>query len=257
MGSEEYKFELTGDYKAKLAAMSNGKNVIELNPLTASKAEFACYLMYAMMENSKQISAMTTTVGMLSASNEKLKGKVSDLETAATARDVEVRELKDELRNANLIIADQGRDIEVLKKRADQCDADTLDLERHSRSSNLRLGNCEETADENCKQIVSTVFEELGFTGVDIENCHRVGEKKAGKTRQIIVRFVRRTQLREVYSKRKEFFDKDYPLYEDIPYKDLVIKKKYKAEINQHYRNKDKCYFSRGAWYVNKVKKYW
>lgn len=253
----EYTFELTGDFKSKLAEMADADNVIKLNPITATKDKFACYLMFLMAENAKQINTLTAMNTNLTETVNSHSAKITDLETAATAKDVEVQELKDELRNANLVIESQGRDIEHLKKRADQADQSSLDLERHSRSSNVRIGGIELSPKEDCKAKVTAVFEKLGLNNIDIENCHRVGEKKEGKVQYMIVKFVRRTERRVVMAKRKEFFDEGYPLYEDIPYKDLVIKKKYKAEIDTHYKNKDKCYFARGAWYVNDVKKYW
>ena len=257
MAGTQYTFALTGDFQQKLAEMSNDKNVIEINPLNATKAEFACYQMYVLMENSKNVSDMAANMEAYRATVDTLKGQVSDLERSVTARDSDITELKSDLAVAQATIAAQGRDIEHLMNRADKSDSDSLELERHSRSSNLRLGEIKESENEDCLQKVNAVFEQLGLHGMDIENCHRVGKIEQGKHRQIIVRFVRRLQLREVYAKRKDFFEAHIPLYEDIPYKDLVVKKKFKKEISAHYKKKDKCYFSKGAWYVNKKKTYW
>ena len=186
-----------------------------------------------------------------------LKTKVSDLETSANAKEIEFQEMKGELRDLNRKVEDQARDIAHLMKRADQSDQNNLELERHSRSSNLRFGNIQETTGEDCKEKVLAALTQFDLGEVDIENVHRVGEKKEGKTRFIIVRFVRRLERRLVLAKRKEFFNKEIPLYEDLPKSDLTIKKKFAKEIAQHHINKDKCYFSRGVWYVNGIKKYW
>ena len=253
----EYKFELAGDYQAKLAEMSGDGNVIKINPLTATKSEFACYLMYLMTENAKNIGTLTTSMNALQGEVTSLKDKVTDLEAAATAKDEECSELRKDLDAANLKIEEQGRDIKHLMKRMDIADQNCLDLERHSRSSNVRIGGIGETPNEDCKAKVTAVFEGVDLDNIDIENCHRVGEKKADQTRYMIVRFVRRTQRRDVLAKRKDLFDSGHPIYEDLPYKDLVVKKKFKKEIDAHFKNKDKVYFSRGAWYVNHVKKYW
>jgi uncharacterized coiled-coil protein SlyX len=259
-----YTFELTGDYKSKLAAMADGDNVIKIDPVSATKAEFACYLMHQMSENAKQITTVNESVKTLSETVTTLlntvttlNGKVTDLETAATAKDVEIKELQDRLRETERKLDTQERDMNHLMKRADQCDKANLEMERHSRSSNLRIGGIDENPNEDCKAVTLAVLTKLDVGNVDIENVHRVGSKEEGKTRMMIVRFVRRTERREVLVKRKEFFEKNFPLYEDLPKADLVIKKKYKKEIANHYLKKDKCYFARGAWFVNNIKKYW
>lgn len=252
-----YKFKLTGDYLVKLAEMANGENVIDFNPLTATKAEFACYQMHQMMESSSQIDTLSKTINTLSGTVTALNDKVSDLERAANAKDVEILELKSEIVDANIKITNQTQDIKHLLKRADQTDVNILELERHSRSSNLRIGNLPEKPNEDCKEVVNAAISQVGLDPIDIENVHRVGEKKEGKTRFMIVRFVRRTERREVLSKRKDFFDKNFPLYEDLPKQDLLVKQKFAKEIKDHHNRRDRCYFSRGAWYVNNIKKYW
>ena len=246
-----YTFKLTGDYNAKLAELADADNVISLNPLSASKAEFACYQMYHMMETSSQLSKLGNSVNTLQESVTTLSGtvvnlntKVSDLETAANNKDLEIQELKDGLLEANRKMDAQQRDLTHLMKRADKCDQANLELERHSRSSNLRVGNIEETTNEDCKAKVLAAFSQMDVGAIDIENCHRVGEKKDQKTRFIIVRFVRRIERREVLSKRKNFFEKGFPLYEDLPKQDLDLKKKFSKEIEEHHRKKDRCYFS-------------
>ena len=257
MSVNEFSFELTGDYQTKLTELADSENVIKINPITATKSEFMCYQMYVMKENAKQIAALSLSVGNLSTKLTECENKVRDLETAATAKDEECKDLRDDLNAANLTIANQGREIEHLLKRMDQVDQCCLEQERHSRSSNVRIGEIEETAQEDCKAKVTAVFQKYGLTDIDIENTHRVGKKQNGKTRYMIVRFVRRTERRSVLEKRKLFFDGGNPIYEDIPYKDLQVKKKYKKEIEAHFNKKEKVYFTRGAWFVNDVKKYW
>ena len=244
--------------------MADGNNVIKIDPVSATKAEFACYLMYQMAENSKQVAAVALSVGTLNDTVTNLfntvttlSTKVTDLETAANAKDDEIRDLKQELRNVNKKLEDQQRDIDHLLKRADQSDKSNLELERHSRSSNLRVGELKENPNEDCKEVVLSAFRKLDLGDVDIENCHRVVSKQDGKTRMMIVRFVRRTERRKVLAKRSEFFDENIPIYEDLPKEDLLVKTKYKKEIAAHYAKKDRCYFARGAWYVNNVRTYW
>lgn len=267
----KYTFELTGDFAARLAEMSDKNNKIKFNPMTANKADVAVYTMYQLLDSSAQITELTksvttvnntlntlsTTVGTLSTNVADLTSKVRDLEGAAEAKDREIADLQGQLAEANRKIDAQDTKVDCLEKRVVKCEQGNLELERHSRSSNVRIGGIEETKDENCSDKVLSLLEGMGLGHVDIENCHRVGEKKQGKTRYMIVRFVRRLQRREVIAKRKVFFDNNFPLYEDLPKQDLDTKQKFKAEIDDLYSKDNKCYFSRGAWYVNGKKKFW
>ena len=252
----QYSFELTGDYHTKLAELADGDNCIKINPITCNKAEFTSYLMYLMSENAKQISALVTTVESLSERVTTSEKKVLDLEEAMTAKDEECNTLREDLSAANLTIENLRRDVDHLQKRADQVDQACLEQERHSRSSNVRIGGIEESPQEDCLQKVKEVFNKYGLNDVDIENTHRVGAKQEGVTRYMIVKLVRRTERRVVLKKRKDFFEGNNPLYEDLPKQDVAVKKKYKLQIEAHYKKKDKVYFTRGAWYVNDVRKY-
>ena len=266
----KYSFDLTSDYTTRLAEMADNKNVIKINPLTANKADVAGYLMYQLSENSSDISQLTqtvqtlsetvntlsTTVNQLSTKVDSLSGKVTQLEKDIGAKDEEVRELRRDLNEANVLIANQKTLYEGLEQRLVKNEKYCLDLERHSRSSNVRIGEIAETTDEDCHDKVTKLLTERGLGHCDIANCHRVGEKKPGKTRMMIIRFMRKAQRREVLAKRKEFFEEGYPLYEDLPAQDLDTKKKYAKEIKDLHEKKNRCYFSRGVWYVNGVKKF-
>ena len=256
-GDVDYSFELTGDFKAKLAELADRNNVISIDPLKANKSESACYFMYQLMQCSKNVSTMAESIGKLHETVNTLSNKVKDLETAANTKDEEIADLTRKLAATNEKLDTQQTEISHLLKRADKSDECNLELERHSRSSNLRVANIVETDNEDCKEKLVKVFSDLGVGEVDIENCHRVGSKQQGKTRCIIVRFVRRLERRVVLQKRKSFFDAGFPLYEDLPKKDLDTKKKFSKEISDLHKKKNKCYFSKGVWYVNGTKKFW
>ena len=100
-------------------------------------------------------------------------------------------------------------------------------------------------------------LKKVGLDHADIANCHRVGQFKKDKNRFMIIRFMRKSHRREVLAKRKNFFEAGYPLYEDLPQQDLDVKRKYSEQIQALHEKGDRCYFSRGAWYVNGVKKFW
>ncbi|CAF1282977.1 unnamed protein product [Didymodactylos carnosus] len=83
--------------------------------------------------------------------------------------------------------------IELLESRTIKLEQKTLDLERYNRSFNLRFYGFEERGtNDNTKKRVSEFLTKNLETKIHhpvIENCHRVGVKRADKPRPIIVGF--------------------------------------------------------------------
>ena len=217
MSKVNYTFQLVGDYKAKLAELADVNNVISIDPLKANKADSGCYFMYQLMLCSQNVTATSATINKLHDTVALLNTKVIDLEKACNEKDLDIAELKRDIVTSNIKMQEQQVQIDNLLKRADASDHASLELERHSRSSNLRIMNIAQSEGENCKEKLTEVLREFNLEHVDIENCHRVGAKVQGKPQCLIVRFVRRPERREVLLKRKEFFEKGFPLYEDLP----------------------------------------
>ena len=133
-------------------------------------------------------------------------------------------------------------------------DEERLDLERYSRSFNLRLSGIKEEANEKPEASIKKVKDVIKqVTGIDagIEYGHRIGPKKAGVSRTIIFKLYSRMVVHAILQKRKDFFASRYPLHRDLPKIDLDNKLKYAAVMQQKYENKDKVAFVRGSWYVN------
>ena len=67
---------------------------------------------------------------------------------------------------------------------------DRLDnLDNYSRRENLILDGVQETAQENCFNVVSNLMMRLGLPPFKIQRCHRLGGPHANKPRPLITRF--------------------------------------------------------------------
>ena len=258
MPVDKYKFKLSGDLNAKLAELADANKVITLDPVKANKADQACYFMYQMFKLSENLDSMSDTIASLNDKVESLTTTVETLETSVQSQSNEMTSMQNELREANKKIEKQQSLVQKLLNRIGDVEQKNLDLERHSRSSNVRIGNITgDSKDEDCMAKTVETLKKVGLDHADIANCHRVGQFKKDKNRFMIIRFMRKSHRREVLAKRKDFFEAGYPLYEDLPQQDLDVKRKYSEQIQALHEKGDRCFFSRGAWYVNGVRKFW
>ena len=159
------------------------------------------------------------------------------------------------------IIEEQGAritsletEIALLHEKTRVNEKQVIDLERYSRSFNLRLGGIQE--DKNEKPVTSInkakdVIKKI--TGVDarIEYGHRVGDKNKTGPRTIIIKLYSRLQIYEIMEKRKDFFTSRYPLHRDLPKCDLEEKNKYAEIMQKKFEDGDKVAFTKGVWFVN------
>jgi len=78
-------------------------------------------------------------------------------------------------------------------------------LEQNTRRKNLRLDNTKEMEKEYCKTMVYDILQgdlEMDTSSIRFHAVHRVGKLIQGRTRTIIVRFVRREDRNLVWPKR-------------------------------------------------------
>ena len=101
-------------------------------------------------------------------------------------------------------------------------------LEQYTRRENLRLSNIPEADDENLVQVIIDIGKELG---VNIEpSCisavHRLGVKRAGKVRQVLVRFVNRESRMQYITRRKELKNSEH--FKDVFISEDLTKLRFK-----------------------------
>ena len=107
-------------------------------------------------------------------------------------KDEEIKELKDELNKANIRINE---------------------IEQYSRRKCINIDGVRETEGENTDDKVIELARLAGVTleKTDIDRSHRIGEKKGGRERPIIVRLESFSKRQELYGARRNLRNDDVP----------------------------------------------
>jgi len=95
------------------------------------------------------------------------------------------------------------------------------DIEQYSRRNSIRISGITENKDENTDELVMKTIKEklnIDITTNDIDRSHRVGLRKPGKPRQIIVKLVRHNKKVEILKNRKVLknISTNIRIYEDL-----------------------------------------
>jgi len=96
--------------------------------------------------------------------------------------------------------------IQMLETRCDELRALINDSEQYSRKYNLRINGIDERADENCVQKVVDLCKaklNIDVKSENVDRAHRLGPKRPGKARQIIVKFNKFHARNDIYRNRK------------------------------------------------------
>ena len=230
---------------------------MQFNPNTASDQEFKQFMTWCYLERGREHNLLSKRVDELEEENRDLKGKVSDLEGAMLNKDGEIHELQTKQVRLETTINSIKSDVSRLITSMPLVDNRVHDLERYTRGFNLRFYNFPEEdkanqSKEDCRGKLQNLFNKVGFPEqIYIENAHRTGKVVQGKPRAIIARFNNRPHRKMILNKRKEFFNANHPVYEDLTQQDLESKSKHAEKMKDLYNQGKKTYFRRGNWYVD------
>ena len=130
---------------------------------------------------------------------------------------------RDALREDNKAIIKENKELrEVMQNQGNAI----RELEQYGRRDNIKVynlvekrhGNRGEKAVETVQAVIDMVDKDLGYKLLpsDISTAHRLGEKKPGKERSVIVRFVSRTVRNEVCSRRRALKGKPVVIADDL-----------------------------------------
>ena len=164
----------------------------------------------------------------------------------------EIEELKAKLDHQNDYLNELKNEIDTL---SDHCN----ERERHSRSWNLiwltnEQEKSKETADDTAS-LVKNFFNqvpEIKNRNVNIDIAHRMGPKKDGKPRKIIIRLVSKADVSFVLRCKQQLRSLNKGLvFQDLTRKDRLTKDKHSAEIHELVKQGNRAKFSNGYWIVN------
>jgi len=102
--------------------------------------------------------------------------------------------------------------------RLDKLDLKVDDIEQRSRLENLRIFGIPEKPGEQTDQLVIDVASKIGvtLTSSSIGRSHRVGPKKPGSKRAIIVKFVSFADRQKMFTAKKQLKGTNITIKEDL-----------------------------------------
>ena len=151
------------------------------------------------------------------------------------------------------LVTKQEEQKNVVRKTEDKQN----DMERHSRSWNIRVIGIPEENDEDCidkvEQILREKFEiEEAREGGAIENAHRDGPKKPGRARHIIARFYSRPNRNQVLRMARETLQGEtYYIKEDETKTDRMERIRVRPLMNRLYAEGKRPSFRKGRIFVS------
>lgn len=119
--------------------MSDQNNTIHFDHLTATKIQFACYLMYQCMETNKHLQTLSNVVDTLPTVVNLVYSKIMDLENDVIEQGDTVFELNKGLVKVSERRLAQQEERYFPEKMVEKYENHHLEMKRHSRSRNLRL----------------------------------------------------------------------------------------------------------------------
>ena len=133
------------------------------------------------------------------------------------------------------------KDIEVIQTTkpswAIEIENKLVDLEDRSRRNNLRINGIKEGKNETweeCEKRVNCFLEEkldMDTSEIWIERAHRVGEKKRGQERQIVVQFNSYKNKLDILRNCKKLKGTNFSIFEDFSKETASIRKEKWKEV--------------------------
>ena len=139
------------------------------------------------------------------------------------------------------------KDIEVIQTTkpswAIEIENKLVDLEYRSRSNNLRINGIKEGKNETwkeCEERVNCFLEEkldIDTNEIWIERAHRVGEKKTGQERQVVVQFNRYNNKLDFLRNCKKLKGTNFSVFEDFSKETASIRNEKWKEVLKNRKN--------------------
>ncbi|XP_071943437.1 uncharacterized protein [Antedon mediterranea] len=177
-----------------------------------------------------------------------MEAKQLDMEKSITFTSDSINDLEKKVTTYDSEMKDISTTLETEKKKI-------LNLERYSRSFNLRFGGITEEPNEDAtKKIKELLNKTLNLNDIVIETAHRTGKPStiSGKPRHIIVKFIYRPQRFEVLRRAKSIMkNSEMFVLEDMPVADIIKKRGLREVMKKAYEEGKKTVFRNGNLYIN------
>jgi hypothetical protein len=118
--------------------------------------------------------------------------------------------------------------------------------EDRSRRKNLRIDGLpesdKETWNETESKVQSLFANKLGLTGIDIERAHRIGSRKDGRSRTVVLNLLRYKDKVKILQESHKLKGTNTYVNEDFSHETVVIRKKLLAEVKTRRLNGENVY---------------
>lgn len=196
--------------------------------------------------------------------------RIELLEGRLFEKDQENEKLKREITVLNKKIADEKEEknklVDQIQKVNEAAEERINDQEQYGRRNNLRINGIEEeeadeTADITTRKIVNKLngrIQDLNLEISDIDIAHRLGQKRRGSCRPIIVKFLSRLKRDRVIRNRKLFKGTNIYINEDLTRLNQLVlacvRKKMPDEVDKVWSRNGRIYYKNKTGHVHEVK---
>ncbi len=158
----------------------------------------------------KEMAVMHKLITSLNERNKSLEKQLHDAEVKMEKYQSMEERFERTIGNLYQSLGEKEADINKEKTRIDQ-------LEQAAKAKNIRIAGVTEKEDENlAENVLQLVSNKLNINNMnreDIEECHRMGKRRHGKCRDIVVQFKTKSMRDQVYQLRTKIPHEDNPVF--------------------------------------------
>jgi hypothetical protein len=190
------------------------------------------------------------------------EGKQREMEEALSFSTQSIEELQQKSKTFSVGISDIASQLQEAHKKIDHLGEATLNLERYSRSFNLRFGGIPESSSETPSfaydQVKQILAEQFDMPDAEIENAHRTGKPPkmaTDKPRHILAKFLYRPERMLILKRSKvALANSGMFVIQDLPPADAIKKRSLRNVMKKAYDAGKKPIFRSGQLFINGVK---
>ena len=197
--------------------------------------------------------------------------RIELLEGTIFEKNQENDNLKKEINNLNKDLENQKAEneklVDQIKKVNDTAEDRINELEQYGRQNNLRINgipedeDVDETAERTTRKVAETLnraIVDLNLARYDFDIAHRLGQKRPGSCRPIIVKFQSRMKRDVILRNRKLFKGSDIYINEDLTRLNQLVlscvRKKMPDEVDKVWTRNGRISYKNKAKHVHDVK---
>ena len=187
-----------------------------------------------------------------------MESRHREMEKSVSYTSEAMDEIQQENNKLRYEMAKTSVQLEESHQKAAQLEVSVLNMERYSRSYNLRFGGIPELPNESPEypyEKIKEILAEKCNLSPKIENAHRSGHPSGSpndKPRHILAKFIYRPERQAILLRAKSTLAK-HGIYvvQDLPAADIKTKRSLKEVMHKAYKSGHKTVFRNGTLFIN------